>query len=255
MPQKINFRLSGRKDISNSDFEFEIKENPHSESGPPVLIVTGVNKSNDLVDDALIVIRLKDLREYRNFECGTVSSPQSPPPDALNDFIRESYQVSFRLVGASGASKGKILGSSLQTKFEVGEVTSENSGFLPFVSEDLGALLWELKIDEDGPRVVVNNKVQGIRVKFKDDKLLLSAIFPTIVKNILLDVYKDGNTPPFHPNWKEKWHDWAAKFNDHELPQVGDLSGIEEWVDKVVDNFMEKHCFIEQLIQDAEGEN
>ena len=256
MPQKINFRLSGRKDISNSDFEFEITKNPHSESGPPILTVTGVHEGNEISDDALIVVRLKELRDYRNFECGTVSSPQSPSPDALSDFIRESYQLSFRVVGASGASKGKILGSSTEKKFEVGEASTTNYGLLPVSSEDLGSLLWELHIDDDGPRMVVNNKVLGIRAKFKDDKLLLSAIFPIIIRDILLEVYEDGNgnAPPFLPHWKEHWNDWAAQFNDAELPPVGDSNGTKEWIYDVVDNFMEKHSFIEQLIHDAEDE-
>jgi hypothetical protein len=254
MPQKINFRLSGRKDISNSDFEFEIIKNPHSETGPPILRVTGVNKSNEVCDDALIVVRLKELRDYRNFECGTVSSPQSPPPDALSDFVRESYQLSFRIIGVSGANKGKILGSSTEKKFVVGEVPTANAGLLPLTSEDLGSLLWKLHVDDDGPRVVVNSKVPGIRAKFKDDKLMLSAIFPIIIRDVLNDVYKDGYAPPFLPSWKENWHDWATQFNDRNLPSVGDLSGIKEWLDDAVDNFMEKHAFIEKLIQDAEGE-
>ena len=157
-------------------------------------------------------------------------------------------------MGASGAKKGKILGSSSQTKFEVGETSSANSGLLPLASEDLGALLWKLHIDGDGPQVVVNNKVQGLRAKFKDDKLLLSAIFPTVIRDILFEVYEDGNAPPFVPTWKERWHNWAAQFNDAELPPVSDSNGIREWIYDLVENFMEKHCFIEQLIIDSEGE-
>ena len=256
MAQKINIRLSGRKELAHTDFNYEILKSQNPQSTTPILKLNGVNETHGLPEDSVILVRLKDLRDYRNFECGSLSAPKSPPEDALKNFKRESYQVSFRIVGKSGASKGKILGSSVQKKVETEDFSNTSSGLLPFGTQDLGSLLWKLEIDdENGPFIYVNSRVRGISNMFREDKLLLSAIFPNVIKEIFQNVYMDGNPPLLTPDWKERWSTWGSRFNEDQLARNPDPCELKEWIESLIENFMEHHAFVDHLIQDTTNED
>ena len=77
MAQKINIRLSGRKELTHSDFNYEILKSQNPQSTTPILRLNGVNETHGLPEDSVILVRLKDLRDYREILNADLSLPLS----------------------------------------------------------------------------------------------------------------------------------------------------------------------------------
>ena len=253
MKRRIN--STGRKKILLSNIKIEMLD---ATPGDPLEAKVDLDLGTyEFPPDARVVVEAYHRSSSQRFELGTIGDPKVPSVLVL-DQVDHSGTVLFRVkVVDQSNHRGLLLGSAerVHPRSE-GDETGRQSLF-PVHYRDLVDEIWRVEFLPDArPTLILNNRWPEMQHRLRTDPVirafLLPAAFRLVMEKLALDPdEEDENETDWRRDWKE--------FCKTELGIRDALPGLgaeqeekEDWVDRVVSRFCEKHKFL-KLLQDQGG--
>lgn len=234
-PQHATTNPTDAKKITQS--EFEITFIPGKE-GSPAMFSCDLKLQERKYDNAhRIKLYVTRKENQDSHDMGIVENPTKIDKQEINFYL--DGPPSFQLVIIDSASKAKLFSARSSPVRGQQEEDDAQQGILPIKPFDTGARIWKLDM-ENGPEILVNNRIGDLVSRFKKDPLIHSIIFPVVLENILLKLADDDNDDD--GTWQAQWRKWL-ETNGYDLPT--EAMGKEEretWASSIVDDFMHCHC-------------
>jgi len=253
MKRRIN--STGRKKILLSDIKIEILE---ASAGEPLRAKVGFElESYAFPPEAKVVVEAYHRSSSQRFDLGTIGNLKIPPVLIL-DQVDHSGTVLFRIKVVDQVDHlGLLLGSAERVHpRSSGEEASRQSLF-PVHYRDLRDEIWRVEFLPDArPTLILNNRWPEVQHQLKIDPVIrafmLPAAFRLVMEKLILDPDEEDE---IETDWRRDWKEFCKTelgIRDA-IPGLGaEQEEKEEWVDRVVARFCEKHKFLKRL-QNLEG--
>jgi hypothetical protein len=160
---------------------------------------------------------------------------------ALTD-LDASEPLKFRiLVHETGSPRLLASAENLRPRNE-----TESESLLPMEPADLGQLLWKLDFTTEGPVLKFNSTVFPNAAGVENYLPFASLVLPEAVRRIVQSIAEqpdvlDDETDPLSP-----WGNWLDSLGI-ERPNDLDDDGKDEWCNRVIENFCNRHSFSTRL--------
>lgn len=174
-----------------------------------------------------------------------------PPSDRLLTEIDQGRSVLFRLLVVDATAEvGKIIASA-EAIAPVGDDESRD-WLLPLVVRDLGEAVWDLE-EEAGsrPRLVLNSRFPGIKERLLGDPLLMGAIFPSVLRRILLFVRDEDENQAWAGDWRCFVAEVAGEDAVERIFDAADPDAAGEEIEVVCERFLARRKYVTRAIAAA----
>lgn len=223
----------------------------HVEGSPPgvsvrkLVLPSGEPHSEAVWKAARVVLEAwrTDAGAYLRFEIGRVQDLlRKPPPGSiryLTGFPNE-HGLLFRV---------RVIGDDARILAEAdhlrgsGEAASR-AELIRVLPRNLEELAWTIDwSDEDeGPCVLVNNKLFDFRTFLTRDSVTCALVLPSVLREVLGRLGRDGDARD--SDWGERWIEFAARECHAPIPAKNeDQQSVDDWVRDAVNNFAAKYRF------------
>jgi len=235
MRRKFNY--TGRMKILRDNIEISLKKDKNSFDAK-------INLDDyNLPDDSRVFIETYFHTELLRFDFGTVKNIERQQDNDLTD-LGYQEQLKFRTIVTD--SSGKILAMAEGIR-PIND--KKKNSILPIKKADIGQQIWRLDFVgvEQGPYLVLNDKLPGIENFVKTNNQFILSVFPSIIREILtriifIDKINNLDEPAFdwHKNWIEFIKD---RISVEEIPTLDveddDFDGnvVNEWINRMVEKF------------------
>lgn len=187
------------------------------------------------------------------FAFGTVGAPSTPANVTLDE-LDAGGRILFRIkvVDESG-TVGRLLASSLEIAAREEADEQGRKPLLPLRHADLEQELWKLSVrEEEGPELLVNNRVPGLADRIKSDPTIQGLVLPNLLRSVVRHLFNDDL-----PEWAADWRIVATKAHgesiDWELNTEDDGDEIEQIVERVVRKFVADQRYAAKAAEQAGG--
>jgi len=121
------------------------------------------------------------------FAFGTAGAVEQPADTTLTDVDPGNVLFRIKVVDESGEI-GMLLASAEEVRpaGQEGEEEQPTRSIFPLALKDLGQAVWKVEIGRtERPRLVLNNRIPGLREQLLNDPLLQGAILPSAMQAVL----------------------------------------------------------------------
>jgi hypothetical protein len=149
----LNF--TGRRELDRSQIQLRVRQ----DGGRVLLDVLSLGlESLDLPGTAEVTVEAYRQTTKERVHCGTVDFLQPRQDVLLESFdVADNIQLRVRIVGAEGASHGKILAVADRLR-GASEEDQDSAPLLKLQRTELGNLVWKFEVD-NGPILCINKRL------------------------------------------------------------------------------------------------
>ena len=256
-------RLSGRKQITRSTFSLTFRE----KNGIPVKFTLSLSDEffANFSPDSEVRIRFTEGKQTETVSFGALDEIRKGV--VTKEFENTKYFADpfcqLRISDVSGASAGKILGSTDRWKLrasEGGKRDSGMTGILPFASGDTDPLPWYVEFpgDSSGPILRLDNKIPHPSVWVTKDPVFCTCVLPAVVQIVLRKILALGEEGWREQEWIQNWLFWAENIHagvfaqgNQDVPVIFEDSFDQDgWTRDLAGEFCRNHKFLERLVSD-----
>ena len=202
------FNYTGRKKIPRSRVRIRISEDDDRRSFDAELSLDNL----DLPREASIFVEAYYRTAYRRFDFGTVADPRPPSDRALDGIPVRNPLFRVKVVHAVGGI-ARILAAADRVVPEQSDRNEDaRQSLLPVEYEDLGDRVWALDLDSDWPRLILNNRFEGIREAARSGTEFLTLVYPEVFRAVLTRALQEGCFDPDSDDedWGTLWLRFAC---------------------------------------------
>jgi hypothetical protein len=156
------------------------------------------------------------------FSFGTVNKITHPVDTTLRDVDPGNVLFRVKIVDESG-DIGMLLASAEEVRpFNIeGKENEGTRSFFPLAMVDLEQAIWKVEITKsDGPRLLLNNQIPGLKERLLADPLLQGAILPFAMQFVLEKVLTAEEYGECE--WLKDWKQFIESLSDSALPPDDD---------------------------------
>ncbi len=239
---QINF--TGRKTIAGKDISIVLDDQASPVSFEVLRLA--------LQDYSLPTTALVRLEAYRGpvripFDLGNVSNCELLGPTALPEFINpDRIRFRVKVTSVDQQTQGQILaeGSGFQADWKSGNTES----LLPVRRvSDLDQEVYHLTFEEDGPVLLVNNRIEEWVEMTRDHPYFLSLVYPTAVRTVLNQIFQDKDVRDLESqdHWSSQWVGFAERHlkagNHPDFDDDNNAEAIIDWIEGATANFAKQN--------------
>ncbi len=248
----MGFRINstGRKRIFREHVRIRLISQGY---GKPPAFTADIQLPTDLKLDpsAKVYVEPYVKSSSMRFSFGTVAALKPPDSCVLTD-IDAGRTVLFRVkVVDETAELGRILASANGIRPEDDSDGDDRRPLLPVRSSNLGEEVWQLQIDKEaGPSLVVNSRVPDLTEMLKRDVYMQGVVYPEVVRQLVREIFRDGNDFDDAAEWVLDWKEWFAAQLGREIDdnEAEDDDAVASLADEIALAFAVKNRFASNLI-------
>ncbi len=240
---RLNY--TGRRRITRNLVSLEvIDDTPHPRASLGPLDLSTL----DLPDDASVSLEAFRQNRYMRLDCGTVGSPLVIDREPLTDF-NDAIGIQFRLkVTGEG---GRIVAAANRIRASRPDLDhGPAEGLLPFRSADLGAALWRLHLDDGGPVVEVNQRLDDWK-SFAATIQFRVLVYPEVVRRIGYWLLENADQDE-DDGVLADWRSFAEELGTDTTDRLDDEQAREEWTEDLVQRFSSRHDLLNSFLRASE---
>jgi hypothetical protein len=235
------FNYTGRRKITRSRVQIVVHDDPGQRTFDAHLKLTGL----DLPPEAAVFVEAYHRAAYRRWDFGTVVH-LTPPPDRTLDGIPTASPLFRVKVVQRHEETGRILAAAERiVPVRADQADQERQSLLPVEYQDLGERIWALDLDGDWPRLILNQRYEGLRDLARSGPEFLALVYPEVLRAVLARILEDPDLDPDgeDDDWPTLW----VRFVTGELgcgpPPGSSLEGEARepdptgWIDEAVTRF------------------
>jgi len=206
--------------------------------------------------DARIYVEPYVKSTSMRFDFGTVTA-QLPPTDTTLTGI-DPGGVLFRVkIVDESRDIGLLLAAADAVRPRERDEGSERRSILPLRTRDLGNQMWLVEITAgEGPELVINNRVPGLRERLLEEPLLQGLVFPAALRNVLAAAFGDGEFSD--EEWVSDWRQFAGFLGVDSLAEPDespDAETLDQQIGETIRRFCDSKRFGERARAIMEGES
>lgn len=190
------------------------------------------------------------------FDFGTLGNPVTPADTALAAVDAGTVLFRVKVVDES-QDIGLLLASADAVRPRERDEGSDRRSIFPLRSRDLGNQVWLVEITAgEGPELVINNRLPGLRERLLEEPLLQGMVFPAALRQVLLAAFGDGEFSD--EEWISDWRLFAKALDVDALAEpdeVMDVETLAQHVDDTVKRFCDSKRFGERARALTEGDS
>lgn len=157
--------------------------------------------------DARIYVEPYVRSTSMRFDFGTVAAQLSPPDTVMRDLDPGTVLFRVKIVDES-CDIGLLLASADAVRPRERDEGSDRRSILPLRTRDLGNQMWLVDITAgEGPELVINNRIPGLRERLLEEPLLQGLVFPAALRHVLGVAFGDGEFGD--EEWVSDWRQYA----------------------------------------------
>lgn len=205
---------------------------------------------HELPSDALVVVEAYRQTTWQRFPFGTVGLVRPPASTDLSEF-GEGHGVKFRVkVLGGGAQSGRILAEADRIVPSDPETAAAGRDpLLPVRGEDLGAEVWQLRLETDsGPELLVNRRLDDWRAVARLPAFIWF-VYPDVLRRIMACALEQGTDAEDEESWATRWIRFAVRLPGvRPPPEEGESdSAKDEWINDVVQAFCRQQRLMDRF--------
>lgn len=237
-----SIRLTGRKQLAVSDFHFELRD-----VGGHQLITLGLPLSikKDFPEDARVRVKLTENKRVSICDFGTIGDPKPSIDVGDEKFDAPSCQIR---IASRGSREGLLLGSTPTWTYRTG---GAHDGILVFQTKAIAPRLWDLDIrDEEYPIIYLDERIPDASNWAGTSPVFGALVFPAAIRDIFrhIIISQKGERPD--DGWMCDWVKFAdGLLGPVQFPDWEDEKALNEWIDRLVDSFLDRHQLSSSAIE------
>lgn len=235
--------LTGRKQLSLSQFEFDIHE-----VGDSQVVTLGLSEEirRTFPNDARVRVKLVENKRVEICDFGTVGKPKLDVDVGNLKFYAPSCQIR---ISSSEAPQGKLLGSTSPWTFKSG---GAEEGILIFQAKPIAPKLWDLEIrDQEYPLLSIDDRVPDAATWAGGSPVFRALVFPTVLREVFRHIFaaNDGQRPD--DGWMHDWMKFADTLYGSTVspPKSKEDIDVNRWCDDLSDTFLTHFNLGDQAIE------
>lgn len=253
---KRTFNYTGRKKIERRDVSITIRE----ERATLVFDAELRLAAYQFPRNAEIWLEAHRQNIWMQFNWGNVSTLRVPTDRKLNEFdVSDGILFRVRVVQPQGQEHHKLLGEADGIHFiKVGEPTDRRRPLLVPVPDALDQLLWKLDMENDPPRLLVNEAAKPSWKEAARSPHFISLVYPEVLRRLLTRalIQEKWTEDDDEGGWTSDWMRFARNLGVPWPPPPPDLqSDCETWIEEAVAAFARRNQLrnVWDLTHDEEG--
>ena len=200
---------------------------------------------DDYEFDRSATVRLEAwrLRSVQRWDLGTVGEPRILA-EAERQVTEMTETPQFKLIVVAADGSGRLLGMSNQIR-----PVLPRQSLLPVTLKELRGEVWRVNFGEsESPELEVNRNIDAISELVRSDAEFRSLIMPQVFRTVLsqIIVIDRHDLDDDEGGWWIDWLRYAQHLVPEEVPTLmgeasdsTELDDVEEWIDRVVEEFAE----------------
>jgi hypothetical protein len=253
---KRTFNYTGRKKIDRKDVSITVRE----ERGTLFFDAELRLAAYHFPRNAEVWLEAHRQNLWMQFPWGTVSALRVPPDRRLTEFdVADGILFRVRVVQPAGPEHHKLLGEADGISFiKIGEQTNKRKPLLIPVPDALDQLLWKLDMDDDPPRLLVNEAAKPSWKEVARSPHFIALVYPEVLRRLLTHALlqekwtEDGD----EGGWVSDWMQFARNLGVRWPPPPPDSDqDRQEWIEEACAAFARRHQLrnVWDLTVDQEG--
>jgi len=198
-------------------------------------------------ENARVFVELRGRGFYQRFDWGSVGALGCGETPSIDPVALDGGMATLRVLVVESRATGRLLG--LANRIPLSRDSESRSLLGTALSEELGDLVWDLELSEEGPVLLINKKVgedSSLLVKRRE---FLALVLPEAFRRVLsliLHGVQDEEPPP--DSWQGAWLRFSAVDLGAGRPPMGaggdDSTDLDEWIQDAVRRLAAKriHC-------------
>lgn len=198
---------------------------------------------------ALVVLEARTTNFFDRAEVGHVHEVRVKSPIQYRGVLKsfkgvDGFDDILFTVKVISNKDGRLLAEGKNLR--AGEEPAEREELLPVKCVDLGQQPWRVSWEQGGPVLEVNSRLQDADGFLARDQLTKGVVAPAAFRMVLLRLAMDDQAR--EDEWSKPWQRFIARLGSETYPEVGeDFSMVDEWVDRVVGAFCNRHAFADRI--------
>lgn len=144
---------------------------------------------------------------------------------ALPDPLRNGKPFSVEIVIADGRTRGLIIARSEPRRFTGGSAGSgHSSSDLMVATADLGHRVWEIRIDNTGPTILINEHISNWNMIARSDNFRM-----VVIGEVLERIYREFAFNADEFDWMNRFFAADPVIKSEDPPQRSDFDGDHEF--------------------------
>lgn len=214
-----------------------------------------IPESWHLTPDARVYVEPYVRSSSMRFDFGMLGMLAPPEETALDEIDTGLVMFRVKVVDESGAL-GLILASADSVRPREANDGDSRRSILPLRHRDLGNQIWLVEFSSgEGPELVLNNRIPGLRERLLSEPLLQGMVFPAAFRQVLLTAFGEGQFS--EEEWSADWRSFCEGLG-LEAPAVDarmEPEELEDFVDAAVKAFCDHKRFGDLARELLEGGN
>lgn len=229
------FNYTGRRKIPRSRVRILINDEDDRRRFDAEVALDGL----DLPPKALLFLEAYHRTAFRRFAFGTVGDPRVPRDRWLDGMpvrkplFRVKAVLMQKGIGRIVAAADRVVPQ------ESGRDEDARESLLPVDYEDLGDRIWALDLDSDWPRLLLNQRFEGIREAARSGPELLTLVYPEVFRAVLARALDEDRFDPDadDDDWGTLWLRFACRELGRPRPPARRDAASVEWIEETVNAF------------------
>ncbi len=239
------FNYTGRRDLPHKKISISLFEKPTRKFD-----VTWDFSEENLPGNAAVYVEAYSSGSSgtMRFGFGTLGNRIPPFDTELREIVGDNVCFDFKVVDETDRV-GRLLGLASQVR--AGNELVGTNPLLPVNPCDLGNQIWRVNLRHgqgDGrPWLDVNNRIDQIMQRAKDDPVFFSLVYPELIRQILNEIVvaqELSDEDDSSNKWQAQWIKWAIDRHPTKEKPPGEEQALEEknlWIDEVIGAFCDRH--------------
>ncbi len=208
-----------------------------------------------LPEQALLFVEAYYRAAYQRFDFGTVGNPHSPSNRYLDQIPKRKPLFRVKAVLREDGI-ARIVGAADKVVPEDSDSDEDaRRSLLPVDYVDLGDQIWRLEFDEDWPRLLLNERFEGIREAARSGPEFVTLVYPEVFRAILKRICEEDRFDPDSndDDWGTVWLRFACRELHRPHPPDPSDGSADEWINEAVNAFcvrMQTVSRFEQMLAD-----
>jgi hypothetical protein len=239
---KRTFNYTGRQKIDRKDVTVTVREERGS------LFFDAELRLADYKFPHSAQVWLEAHRQnlWMQFLWGSVSVLRPPADRKLAEFdVSDGILFRVRVVQPQGQEHHKLLGEADGVQFiKIGEPTDKRRSLITPIPEALDQLLWQLDMESDPPRLLVNKEAKPSYRDLVKSPYFYSLVYPEVLRRLLTHalIKKEWTEQYDDDDWVSDWMKFSRQLGVSWPPPPPDSElECEVWIDEAVSAFARRN--------------
>lgn len=241
---KRSFNYTGRQTIARRDVTATLTES--RVGGKSSLTVRAELSLYEFPSKAHTKLEATTRSSFWEVFAGPIAAFEGRPVrvDGVDKWVErdewDGVDFHFKVVDPSNL----LLLGATSLPIKLTELPTANIGLLSLSSRDLGELPHRLEIDENGPRLLISNRLWHDRHALTGNPVFRGTVFPELLRQVLHRAVIEDNLFDMEEGaetWFSDWIDWM-----HSQP---DLAGFPDRIEKIDDDdAVSQRAWVEDVV-------